>query len=260
MWKHRRLEDNEVPDQLHEFYHHLVVESQSKQTTRIIFHQFHPKPRKEELTSTGDMMVDEHVPANLSVIRERFKGRCALVYSQSYDPDTGAERREALGETAPADLIGKEEHRRLLEPPPSVLGSQYFGAQSSYVDDLDYDATMYRRELGICLTSPRSDQSSGWREYNSTEPTAHVVGWVEVMCRTQSPDSVLNTSTICQAVAPPSAFVAAQKTDSMMLVRLFRLKAAGTVLCEDLRPLWTGKEGDHTQSEPGPPRCSELRW
>ncbi|KAJ7822558.1 hypothetical protein B0H14DRAFT_3470690 [Mycena olivaceomarginata] len=217
MWKRRRLEDDEVPDQLHEFYHHLVVESQSKQVTRIIFHRFHPKPRKEELTSTGIMTVDECVPADLSEIRERFKGRCAPVYGQS------------------------EEQRQLLEPPPSVLGSRYFGSQSSYVDDLDYDATTYGRELGVRLTSPRSDQSSERREYDSTEPMAHVVGWVEALRRTQGPDSVSLYSDNSSSRRP--------LIDSMTPVRTFLWKAAGTALREDQRPRLTGEEGDRETME-----------
>ncbi|KAJ7200247.1 hypothetical protein B0H12DRAFT_1244467 [Mycena haematopus] len=170
-WKRRLLGKDEDADQLHEFYHHIVVESRSEQVTRVIFHRFHRKAAKEELTFHNELALDSREPADLSLTRERYKARCAPAPGQQYDPETGVERRRAHDKDEPMDIILRYERETLLVPPPPSLGSRYIDGGSIALDN-NYDATSIGREVGPRLTSPYSDHSSERREYDSSAPMA----------------------------------------------------------------------------------------
>ncbi|KAJ7252434.1 hypothetical protein B0H12DRAFT_1018054 [Mycena haematopus] len=113
-WRRRLLSREEDAGFLHEFYHHIVVESRSERVTRVIFHRFHRKPPLEELTSTDQIVLDARDPVDLSLIRERFKARCAPLPGQMFDAETGIERRRAHDKDEPMDIIMRYERETLL--------------------------------------------------------------------------------------------------------------------------------------------------
>ncbi|KAJ7982892.1 hypothetical protein DFH06DRAFT_1318364 [Mycena polygramma] len=179
-WARRQLVADERAEDLHEFYHHIVVESPSDRTTRVIFHRFHRKPLREAIEMNGDLGMDSGIEPDLSALRERFKGRCAPEYGQRFDLETGIERQRPITEHAPADIVAKYEYQRLLEEPPCTLSVVTTPILSMYADS---DTTTYGRDVGPRVTSPDSDHSSERREYDSSEPMAHTRGWVEAMAR-----------------------------------------------------------------------------
>jgi hypothetical protein len=186
-WTRRRLSDEETPKGLHELYHHIVLESRSLQTIRVIFHRFHPKPRREALMDHGEIMDDEPIVPDLSV-RERFKGRCTPEYGQVFDTETGVERQKVITKDDPIDVVARYEDELLLVPPPGPLGGRLLFRQVGREDE-SYDATKFGRHVGPRVSSPYSDHSSEWREYDSADPMAHTVGWVAAMGREDWSDS-----------------------------------------------------------------------
>ncbi|KAJ7906577.1 hypothetical protein B0H13DRAFT_2333313 [Mycena leptocephala] len=194
-WARRRLADDEKVEDLHEYYNHIVVESKSTQTTRVIFHRFHPKPRREFLYDDDEIMADPTAVPDLSAIRERFKGRCAPSYGQVFDPETGVEQQTTITDKDPADVVARYQHEVLLVAPPSSLGGRLLWNSEPW-EDKEFDATAYRRELGQRVTSPYSDHSSERREYDSVDPMAHTVGWVAAMGKddwSDTPDRYLES-------------------------------------------------------------------
>jgi hypothetical protein len=187
-WTRRRLSDEETPEGLHELYHHIVLESRSQQVTRVVFHRFLPKPRREALTDQGEIMDDEPLIPDLSTIRERFKGRGAPEYGQIFDPETGVERQKVITKDDPIDVVARYEHELLLVAPPGPLGGRLLSRQVG-CEDASYDATKFGRHVGPRVSSPYSDHSSERREYDSSEPMAHTVGWVMAMAGEDWSDS-----------------------------------------------------------------------
>ncbi|KAJ7844989.1 hypothetical protein B0H13DRAFT_1647694 [Mycena leptocephala] len=102
-WARRRLAEDEDAKELHKIYHHVVVQSKSEQVTWVIFQRFFRKPLNEVLHRDSEIM-DEDVPEpNLVTIRERFKGRCAPLYGQCFDPETGVERHGPITKDDPVE-------------------------------------------------------------------------------------------------------------------------------------------------------------
>ncbi|KAJ6499663.1 hypothetical protein C8R47DRAFT_1068576 [Mycena vitilis] len=183
-WRRRLLGNDEKAEDLHELYHHIVVESRSERVTRVIFHRFHRKPAREVLMGNGDLLDEELIEPDTSVIRERFKGHCAPRFGQKFDPETGVERKKAIDDSDPIDLVHTVEEEFLMLSPPGHLGGHLVGGGNTSVrDDREHDATRFGREVGPRVTSPDSDHSSERREYDSAEPMAHESGWLQAMAR-----------------------------------------------------------------------------
>ncbi|KAJ7884948.1 hypothetical protein B0H13DRAFT_1889723 [Mycena leptocephala] len=190
-WTRRRLADDEKAEDLHKLYQHVVVQSKSEQITRVIFQRFNRKPRNEILTRYGDLMEEDVQEQDSSMVRERFKGRCAPLYGQCFDSETGVERHGPITKDDPEEVVARYEHQMLLDPPPGPLGSRLMSsAPITRSDESRYDATGYGREVGSRVTSPHSNHSSERREYDSSEPMAYAVGWVQAMAADDWSDQV----------------------------------------------------------------------
>ncbi|KAJ7699670.1 hypothetical protein B0H17DRAFT_1196276 [Mycena rosella] len=180
-WRHRLVEVDKDIETLHHLYHHIVVESRKDQVMRVIFHRFHPKPLDTIMEEDGSITEEEITQPDLSAIRERFKGRCAPKFGQTFDPETGVERSKTLGPEAPVDEVAEYKEKLLLIAPARDLGSRVlFGP---HPNPHEADTTRIGRSLGSRLTSPDSDHSSEPREHDSSEPMAFVVGWADAMGR-----------------------------------------------------------------------------
>ncbi|KAJ7186968.1 hypothetical protein C8R46DRAFT_1206950 [Mycena filopes] len=190
-WSRRRLAEDERVDELNKLYHHIAVQSESKRVTRVIFHRFHKRPPHDALYEDDvlmDKVVEEQDP---SVIRERFKGRCAPRYGECYDSETGVERRKAVTDADPAEVVARIEVETLLLPSAGALQEPGWHLRASLppADDYKHDATRYGRGVGPRVTSPSSDHSSERRPYDSSQPMAYAVGWVAAMARDQWSDT-----------------------------------------------------------------------
>ncbi|KAK7040507.1 hypothetical protein R3P38DRAFT_2512889 [Favolaschia claudopus] len=180
-WKRRGLAEDESIEEMHQHYHHVVVERKSTKTTIIIFQRFHPKPKKEEMTRDRDIVMDSRPPPDEEILRERFKSRSAPGYGEIMDPETGVVREQAIQENSPSDDVAKYEHQLTLNAPMQALGTHLIHPlnHSSRYDDSEHDATSYGRSVAPRLTSPDSDHSSERREskdsrlsYSSSHSTA----------------------------------------------------------------------------------------
>jgi hypothetical protein len=101
------------------------------------------------------------------------------------------ERRGPITKDDPFEVVANYEHQMLLDPPPGPLGGRLMSSnRTSRSEEARYDATAYGREVGSRVTSPNSDHSSERREYDSSEPMAYAVGWVEAMGRDDWTDQV----------------------------------------------------------------------
>ncbi|KAJ7503875.1 hypothetical protein B0H11DRAFT_2222489 [Mycena galericulata] len=113
-WGRRPLSAGEHWTDLDILYHHIAVQSRSAQVTRVIFHRFHPKPKATIMSHAGMIEEERNTEPNLSIIRERFKGRCAPRRGQIFDVETGVERRKPLGEDSTMNDVEDERERETL--------------------------------------------------------------------------------------------------------------------------------------------------
>ncbi|KAJ7913092.1 hypothetical protein B0H13DRAFT_1874158 [Mycena leptocephala] len=179
-WSRRALAEDESWELLDQLYHHVVVESEHKQTTTVVFLRFHRKPKGTILTENDEFMDDEVVEPCRTEIRERFKGRCAPKHGQVFDADTGVERSKPL-EPGNEVAIRRYDEETFLIPPPDGLGGRLLrgvGVETSYPD-----TTRLRRSLGPRKSGPDSDHSSERREGDSSRPMAFEGGWAAAMAR-----------------------------------------------------------------------------
>ncbi|KAJ7738531.1 hypothetical protein DFH07DRAFT_779034 [Mycena maculata] len=77
-WGRRYLEPDEAWVDLDCLYHHIVVEDRPARMMRVIFHRFHLKPTGTSLEEDSSITSTSFFEPNISVIRERFKGRNGL--------------------------------------------------------------------------------------------------------------------------------------------------------------------------------------
>ncbi|KAJ7233246.1 hypothetical protein C8J57DRAFT_1532596 [Mycena rebaudengoi] len=91
-WKRRKLEVDKDWRVLDQLYHHVVVEQPSEQLTIMIFVRYHPKPLATVLGPDGCFADEDLQEPDLVELRERFKGCCAPLLGQVFDPITGVER------------------------------------------------------------------------------------------------------------------------------------------------------------------------
>ncbi|KAJ7123918.1 hypothetical protein C8R46DRAFT_1050314 [Mycena filopes] len=191
-WGRRRLAEDERVDELNLLYHHIAVQSPSSRTTRVIFHRFHRRPAHKALYDNDTIMEEQLAEPDLCAIRERFKGRCAPRYGQTYDSETGVERKRPIADEDPFEAVAKLEHKTLLLPPDNPTSEPGWHLQAGVptTKDYQYDGTAYGRSVGRRVTSPDSAHSSERRSYDSSKPMAYAVGWVEAMAREDWSDTV----------------------------------------------------------------------
>ncbi|KAJ7672050.1 hypothetical protein B0H14DRAFT_2657203 [Mycena olivaceomarginata] len=187
-WKWWLLGGEETVAAGHELYHHVVTQSCSQRVMKIIFQRFMPQPKKE-LTNENEIHVDPREGPDLEELREHFKGRCAPLYGEMFDLETGVERSKAFNGTTPVDVIHHHENNHLLIHPPGSLGGRYLGHHYIAYKNDEYDSTAIGREVGSRITSPESEHSSERREYDLSELMAHTVGWVAAMAHEDWSDS-----------------------------------------------------------------------
>ncbi|KAF8174357.1 hypothetical protein K438DRAFT_1682860, partial [Mycena galopus ATCC 62051] len=153
-WFRRCVDEEDNVQALHSQYHHIVVESASERTTRVIFHRFHTKPRKEELNDRDEIMTEEHSTLDLSALRERFKDACAPRDGQLYDLETGIERLSGIKPDTPHDVVARMKREQLLLEPPGSLGSRAV-CSDAYSMNHELNASGFRRGV-VYPIRPRS--------------------------------------------------------------------------------------------------------
>ncbi|KAJ7175679.1 hypothetical protein C8R46DRAFT_1214149 [Mycena filopes] len=153
-WGRRRLAEDERVDELNLLYHHIAVQSPSTRTTRVIFHRFHRRPAHEVLYDDDTLMEEKVEEPDLCAIRERFKGRCAPRYGQTFDSETGVQRKKPLVDDDPFESVAKLELEALLLAPENPVSEPGWHLQPGLptTNDYQYDSTAYGRSVGRRVT------------------------------------------------------------------------------------------------------------